>query len=139
SGARFRHAPARKRAGGAHHSIQKRFREREDIFAPLAQRRDVDLDHVQSEKEIFAEDAARDRVAQIDVRRAENAHVDATRLARSEALSYTTPRRSCSRASAARVRVRSARNFPFSTFSARSCRRLRTVAISFASSHGFAR
>ena len=57
-------------------------RERQDVLAPLAQRRELDRDHVQAEVEVLAEAAGGDLVAQVAVGRRDDAHVDAARLRR---------------------------------------------------------
>ncbi len=62
--------------------------ERKDVVAPLAERRNCDLDDVEPEVQILAERAARDRVAKIGIRRAEHAYVDTPRLTRSETLEF---------------------------------------------------
>ena len=46
-----------------------------DVFAPLAERRQFDMNHVQPVEQIFAERALGDHVAQIAVRRGNHPHV----------------------------------------------------------------
>ena len=50
-----------------------------DVLAPLPQRRDVDRQDVEPEVEILAELAAADALAELAVRRREDAHVDRRR------------------------------------------------------------
>ena len=60
-------------------------RERQDVLAPLAQRRELDRDDVQAEVEVLAEAARGHLVAEDAVRRGDDAHVDRARLASAHA------------------------------------------------------
>src|ERR1019366_348466 len=55
---------------------QEMRRQRCNIFAPLAQGRDVDLNRIQPEKQVFPKLACGNGSLQIDVRRRDDAHVD---------------------------------------------------------------
>ena len=54
--------------------------ERADIGPALAQGGQVDLEGVEAEEEVFAEQLVGDHLAQVAIGRAENAHIDAERL-----------------------------------------------------------
>src|SRR5205823_9360443 len=55
-----------------------------DVLAPLGERRNVELDDVQSVVQVLAELAGRDALLELAVRRRDNAHVDVVRLVRAD-------------------------------------------------------
>ena len=59
---------------------QEMLRQRLDVFGPFAQRRQVDLEDVEPEKQVVAEPALRHTPRQILMRRGENADVQRLRL-----------------------------------------------------------
>ena len=61
-------------------------RERGNVLAPLAQRRQLDLDRVQPEQQVLPEAAGRDLLAEVRVGRRDDAHVDLARARRADAL-----------------------------------------------------
>jgi hypothetical protein len=56
------------------------------VVEPVAQRRHLDLDHVEAVIEIFAERAAADHLGEVAVGRGDDAHVDLDRLLAADAL-----------------------------------------------------
>src|SRR5207244_1824778 len=57
--------------------LQEALREGKDVFRPLAERRQLDLEDLQTVVEVLAEVAARDRRLQVTVRRRYEPHVRA--------------------------------------------------------------
>ena len=56
---------------------QEVLQQERQVPAPLAQRRDLDVEDVEAVVEVLAEPALRDALAQVAVRRRDDAHVDA--------------------------------------------------------------
>src|SRR5438093_1570739 len=66
--------------------LQEVRRQRRNVFTPLAQRRQGNLDRVQPEEQILAEPARRNFFREIRVRRRDDADVDVARARRADAL-----------------------------------------------------
>src|SRR3989449_1202061 len=64
---RLRRELLRRAARRAGEEAEKALRQREDLLAPLAQRRDCDLDDVEAEEKVLAEVACADRVIEIAI------------------------------------------------------------------------
>src|SRR5215212_8029613 len=60
--------------------------ERRDVLAAIAQRREADLDGVQPEQQVLAKTPRRDFIFERCIGRGDQAHVDAPRLRRTDAL-----------------------------------------------------
>ena len=59
-----------------------------NVFAPIAQRGQMDLHRVEAEEQVFAEVARRGLFVQLGIGGGENAHVDAPRLRRADPLQF---------------------------------------------------
>src|SRR5690606_19508462 len=57
-----------------------------NVLAPLAQRRDMNREHIETEVKVLPEIAAIDLLLKVAVRRGQHAHIDAEREARPDAL-----------------------------------------------------
>ena len=67
-------------------AAEEEARERRDVLAPIAQRRDLDRDHVEAVEEVFAESPFGDARPQVAVGRGDDADVDLERLVAADAL-----------------------------------------------------
>ena len=63
---------------------EEMLRQRQDVFAALAQRRDPERNHAQPEVQVRAEFAGRDFAPQLAIGRRHDAHVDLARLRRAD-------------------------------------------------------
>ena len=68
---------------------QKIVRQRHDVFAPIPQRRQCNLDRVQSKKQILTETSGRHFLVQIRVRRGNDADVRVQSFRRTDALEFS--------------------------------------------------
>src|SRR5262245_42650951 len=62
--------------------------QRGDIFPPLAERRNLEREHVQAVKEIFSQGTTSDRTLQVAVGRGNHPHVRANRLRSADTLEF---------------------------------------------------